>query len=112
LPKGNSIFEVYQRLLGNRRPEEPSGSPQPHPENELFSYRTHDGTEIPLVFKSQKGMVGIIPSEEKIPTLKARASAKVFLNVYPQSKVIITTSSASSETRDFKTLVIPYWWLI
>jgi predicted AAA+ superfamily ATPase len=84
---------------------------RPHPKNEVFSYRTHDGTEVPLAFRTPEGVVGFIPSDEKTPTLKARGSAKSFQSHFPDAKVVITTTRDSADTRDFKTLVIPYWWL-
>jgi len=84
---------------------------RPHPGNEIFSFRTHDGTDIPLAFKFEQGVVGVIPSDEKSPTLKALASAKSFLRVFPEGKVVIAYSGSSVETRDFRTIAIPYWWL-
>jgi predicted AAA+ superfamily ATPase len=84
---------------------------RPHPQNEIFSYRTHDGVDVPLAFRFAQGVIGIIPSDEKVPTLKAQASAKSFLKVFPQAKVIIACNNSSAETRDFKTLALPYWWL-
>jgi uncharacterized protein len=84
---------------------------QPHPQNEIFSFRTHDGTDVPLAFRFKQGVVGVIPSDEKLPTQKAQASAKSFLKRFPQGKVIIAYSGSSAESRDFRTLVMPYWWL-
>jgi predicted AAA+ superfamily ATPase len=84
---------------------------RPHPQNEVFSFRTHDGTDIPLAFKFEQGVVGVIASDERHPTLKAQASAKSFLKRFPKAKVVIACNASQADTRDFKTFVIPYWWL-
>ncbi len=84
---------------------------RPHPKNEIFAFRTHDGTEVPLVFRTHAGVVGVIPSDETTPTLKARASARSFLEHFPDAKVVITTTGFQAETRDYKTFALPFWWL-
>ncbi len=84
---------------------------RPHPKNEIFTFRTHDGTEVPLAFKFKDGIIGIIPTDERVPTLKSQASAKSFLKHYPGSKVIIAFAGARPETRNFNTIALPFWWL-
>ena len=80
---------------------------RPHPKNEIFSFRTHDGAVVPLAFRTEQGVLGIIPSDEKTPTLKARASARSFLEHFPHAKVIVTTTAHQVETRDFKIISVP-----
>jgi predicted AAA+ superfamily ATPase len=84
---------------------------RPHPKNEIFSYRTHDGTDVPLVFRCESGVIGVIPSDEKQITLKALGSARSFLAQYPEGKIIVAYRGQEAETRDFRTIAMPYWWL-
>jgi predicted AAA+ superfamily ATPase len=85
---------------------------RPHPKNEIFSYRTHDGAEVPLAFRTTAGELGIIPNDESTPTLKALASARSFCATYSRAKVIIACKGGAPETRDFQILALPYWKLL
>lgn len=84
---------------------------KPGPKNRIFSYRTHDGTDVPLVFENEAGLVGIIPSDEREPTLKTLGSARSFLKAFPNAKAVIACCAAQASSRDFRTLVVPYYWL-
>ncbi len=85
---------------------------RPNPVNEIFSFRTHDGTDVPLVFRWHDGLVGFIPCEDPNPTQKTYGSARSFLKKFPESKVIIACPRNEAETRDFNTIAVPYHWLI
>ncbi len=78
---------------------------------EIFSFRTHDGTDIPLVFKSAAGTVAIIPVDDHEVHQKALASGRSFLNRFPQSKVVFAYKGKTAVSRDFRSIAVPYWWL-
>jgi len=84
---------------------------RPSPRNEIFSFRTHDGTEIPLAFRFDAGTIAIIATDDATPTQKALASARSFLEKNAGAKVIIACRVPAPETRDFRTIAIPYYWL-
>jgi uncharacterized protein len=79
---------------------------------DIFSYKTHDGTWVPLVFRSSKWIVGVIPLEDDQVTRKAVESARSFLSHFPNAKVIYAYTGKIAHTKDFKTFAIPYWWLV
>ncbi|MFN7683964.1 MAG: ATP-binding protein [Oligoflexia bacterium] len=83
----------------------------PGAQNRVFSYRTHDGADVPLVFETQDGLLGVIPSDEREPNLKTLGSARSFMGKYPESKVLIACRAATASSRDFRTFVVPYHWL-
>ncbi len=79
---------------------------------ELFSFRTHDGTDVPLVLRSPKGIMGIIPVEEEQIHRKALESARSFLNHFQNGRIIFAYMGKSAFTKDFRSFAIPYWWLV
>ena len=79
---------------------------------ELFSFRTHDGTNVPLALRSPHGIVGIIPIEEDKIHRKALESARSFLAHHPKGKIVFAYTGKSAFTKDFSSFAIPYWWLI
>ena len=79
---------------------------------DLFSFRTHDGTDVPLVLRCSKGILGIIPVEEDTIHRKALESARSFLKHYPKARVVFAYLGKTAFTKDFKSFAIPYWWLV
>ncbi|MDR3607352.1 MAG: hypothetical protein P4M08_08225 [Oligoflexia bacterium] len=81
---------------------------------DIFTYKTHDGAWVPLVFKTSAWTVGVIPLDDDQIPRKAVESARSFLSHYTDAKVIYAYAgkTAYAKTGDFRTLAIPYWWLV
>jgi uncharacterized protein len=79
---------------------------------EVFSFKTHDGAWVPLVFRNQKWTIGVIPLDDDQVPRKAIESARSFLSRYSSAKVIYAYSGSRAQTKDFRTFAIPYWWLV
>jgi predicted AAA+ superfamily ATPase len=79
---------------------------------EIFSFRTHDGTDVPLVFRRSKSVLGIIPVEGNQISRKALESARSFLNHYRNGKIVYAHEGKFAFTKDFSSFAIPYWWLV
>ena len=61
---------------------------RPETEGSLFQYRTRGGAYVPLCFRNKDGELGILPIIEENPNQNAMASARSFLDAYPNSKII------------------------
>lgn len=78
---------------------------------DLFSFRTHDGTNVPLVLRSPRKTLGIIPLDEDQIHRKALESARSFLNHFRSARVVFAYTGKRAFTKDFRSFAIPYWWL-
>jgi predicted AAA+ superfamily ATPase len=62
---------------------------RPELQAEVFQYRTRSGAYVPIAFQTKAGTIGYIFSLDESPSPQALASAKSFLDRFPQSRVVI-----------------------
>jgi predicted AAA+ superfamily ATPase len=104
--KTSDIFRgVYANLRQEVLYEQGAGG-------DIFSFKTHDGAWVPLVFRSLTRIIGVIPLDDDQITRKAIESGKSFMFHFPNAKIIYAYTGKIAHTKDFKAFAIPYWWLI
>ncbi len=77
----------------------------------LSHWRTRNGVEVPLVFSSSEGRLGIIPSASEQPAPKTLGSAQSFLKKFPGAKVIIAYAGSEVVYKTPSMFWVPYWLL-
>jgi uncharacterized protein len=107
--KYSTMADIFRGLYANLRQEL---FYSPDSRGEVFSYKTHDGAWVPLVFRTSNWTVGVVPiDDEQIPR-KAIESARSFLLRYTDAKVIYAYRGKEAYTKDLRAFAIPYWWLV
>jgi len=81
----DSLYDLQRFLYANLRLQTHY---RPALNSEIFKYETKGGALVPLCFRFNQGVVGIIPLNEENPNRGAVASATSFLRKYKHSKVI------------------------
>ncbi len=80
---------------------------RPEVEGELFQYRTRNGAYVPLCFRTNKGILGIIPTTDTEITHSDLGSAHSFLKKYPSSKIIFTHTGTEDRSLGSKMRLLP-----
>ncbi len=78
----------------------------------IHHYRSKHGVNVPLVFKSVHGLIGVIPCPDSRPAPKTLGSALGFLKKHPQAIVIIAIQGDEPVLRAKNLFFIPYYWLV
>jgi len=77
----------------------------------IFQWRTRNDVEVPLIFSSRQGRLGIIPTLSEEPAPKTLGSARSFLAKFPGSKVVIAYGGSRILYKTPSMYLIPYWLL-
>jgi predicted AAA+ superfamily ATPase len=84
---------------------------RPEVRGEIFQYRTKHGVNVPLVFRSRLGTLGIVATMEHIPAPKTLGSAQSFLDRIKDSKVVVAYGGSEVQMRSENHIWVPYWML-
>jgi len=77
----------------------------------ISHWRIQNEIEVPLIFSSRHGRLGIVPTLSEQPAPKTLGSAQSFLNKFPGSKVVIAYGGSTIVHKPPSMLWIPYWKL-
>jgi predicted AAA+ superfamily ATPase len=77
----------------------------------ISHWLTRDGSEVPLVFESAHGQVGILATLLEEPTAKVLGSVRAFQAHYPKARMVIAHSGKQIHWRSPLQFWIPYWML-
>jgi predicted AAA+ superfamily ATPase len=77
----------------------------------ILQWRTKNGVEVPLVFASRQGRLGIVPTLSREPAPKTLGSAQSFLKKFPGSKVVVAYGGTEIVCKTPAMFWIPYWLL-
>lgn len=75
-------------------------------------YRTRHGVNVPLVFDTEQGLLGIIPCADRTPPAKTLGSALAFLKKFQNSRVVIAVNDQVPQFKQPHLFFIPYYWLV
>lgn len=75
-------------------------------------FNKKSGSQVPLVFKSQKGVVGFIYSDSRQVDRRTKAAAGTFLRHYSNSRALVVHEGKEFQVIDDRTVLCPITWLI
>ncbi len=79
---------------------------------EFFQFRTRSGVFVPLCFRLEEGVLGIIPILEDYPNPLAIGSGQSFLKNYPRGKIIYATQGKNFAKLSPRSCIVPATSLI
>jgi hypothetical protein len=103
-----SSDDIVRGLYANLRQE---FHYRPEQSGKLHQWRTRNGAEVPLVFSSQRGRLGIVATLDREPTPKTLGSAQSFLRAFPGSKVVVAYAGRDTIFKNSSMFWVPYWQL-
>lgn len=103
------IFDLTRFLYANLRDQLHY---RPDWEGQIFQYRTRSGSLVPLCFKIQGKILGIIPIPDQYPTPQAVGSASSFIKNHPGAQVIYAIQSGRSVEISPHQRVVPVEYLL
>jgi predicted AAA+ superfamily ATPase len=74
-------------------------------------WRTRNDAEVPLVFDSRHGRLGIVATLHEEPAPKTLGSARAFLDRFPTAKVVIAYAGRRVVCKSPSMFWVPYWLL-
>lgn len=74
-------------------------------------WRTRNDAEVPLVFDSHRGRLGIVATLHEEPAPKTLGSARAFLDRFPRAKVVIAYAGRRVVCKSPSMFWVPYWLL-
>lgn len=77
----------------------------------ISHWRTQNGVEVPLIFSSRRGRLGVIATLGDEPAPKTLGSAQSFLKKFPGSRVVIAYGGSKIVYKTPSMFWIPYWQL-
>ena len=104
----NSADDITRGLYANLRQEYHY---RPELGGKVFHWRTRNGVEVPLVFASRQGRLGIVPTLSPEPAPKTLGSAQSFLRTFPGSKVVVAYGGSEIVYKTASMFWVPYWLL-
>jgi uncharacterized protein len=104
----DSADDIVRGLYANLRQE---FHYRPDPGGRISYWRTRNDAEVPLVFDSRHGRLGLIATRLEEPTPKTLGSARAFLERFPDSRVVIAYAGRRVVRKTPSMFWIPYWQL-
>jgi predicted AAA+ superfamily ATPase len=104
----DSADDIVRGLYANLRQELHY---RPELGGHISHWRTRNDAEVPLVFDSRHGRLGLIATTLEEPTPKTLGSARAFLERFPNARVVIAYAGRRVVTKTPSLFWIPYWLL-
>ena len=104
-----TVDDILRGIYANLRQELHYGSLAG---GSVHFYRTRHGVNVPLVFDTEKGLLGVIPCPDRTPPAKTLGSALAFLKKFPKARVVIAVNDSTPKLKQPNLLLVPYYWLV
>ncbi len=107
--ESEKAYDILRGIYSNLRQELFYGS---MPGGSTHFYRTRHGVNVPLVFETELGLIGVIPCADRVPPVKMLGSALAFLKKFPKARLIIAVDDDLPTFKQANLFLIPYYWLV
>jgi predicted AAA+ superfamily ATPase len=104
-----SADDVVRALYANLRQEIHY---RPERGVKLTHWSTRNDVEVPLVFQSVRGRLGILATLAEQPSPKTLGSAQAFLRQFPGAKVVVAYGGKETIQKSPAMIWSPYWQLV